>query len=55
MYYKGQYETINQKIEEIDWDGKFHNKTVNECWEIFKAIIQDLVDKYVPMSTPWDE
>ena len=54
MYYKGQYETINQKIEEIDWEGKFYNKTVNECWEIFKTIIQDLVDKYVPMSTPRD-
>ena len=52
MYYKGQYETINKKIEEIDWVEKFCHKTVNECWEIFKVLVQDLVDKYIPMSTP---
>ena len=54
MYYKGQYEIINQKIEEIDWNDKFNDKTVHECWKIFKEIIQNLIDKYIPMSTPKD-
>ena len=54
MYYKGQYETINEKIEEINWDEKFQDKTVDECWEIFKEIVQDLIERYIPMSTPKD-
>ena len=54
MYYKGQYEIINQKIEEIDWNDKFNDKTVHECWKIFKEIIQNLIDKYIPMSIPND-
>ena len=27
MYNKGQYDTINMKIEEIDWNEKFRNKS----------------------------
>ena len=54
MYCKGQYEIINKKIEEIDWNSKFCNKSVHECWDIFKVIIHDLVDRYIPMSTPKD-
>lgn len=54
MYYKGDYETINQKIEEIDWDDKFYLKTVQECWEIFKEMVHDLKIRYIPMSEPKD-
>ena len=54
MYYRGQYEIINEKIEEINWNNLFGDKTVHECWEIFKALIQDLVEKYIPMSIPKD-
>ena len=54
MYHKGQYDTINKEIEEIELSVKFHQKTVHECWEIFKEIIQDLIAKYIPMSTPKD-
>ena len=54
MYYKGQYEIINLKIEEIDWDEKFSHKTVQECWDIFKKTIHELMDQYIPMSTPKD-
>ena len=54
MYHKGRYQIINEKIGETDWGELFHNKTVHESWEIFKGIVYDLVDKYIPMSTPKD-
>ena len=54
MYNKGQYDTINMKIEEINWNEKFRNKSIQECWEIFKDIIHELINKFIPMSTPKD-
>ncbi len=54
MYNKGQYYTINMKIEEINWNEKFRNKSIQEFWEIFKDIIHELIDKFIPMSTPKD-
>ena len=42
------------KIEEINWNEKFRNKSIQECWEIFKDIIHELINKFIPMSTPKD-
>ena len=53
-YFKGDYKAINEKIDEINWVEKFEDKSTEECWEIFKTIIQELIEKYVPMSTPKD-
>ena len=54
VYYKGQYDVINTKIEELNWEEMFANKAVKECWEIFKRIIEDLIQEYIPMSIPKD-
>ena len=54
LYQKGNYEKINEELNKVDWDSKFTNKTVNECWIIFKNILEELVDKYIPMSNPKD-
>ena len=54
LYQKGDYVKINEEINKVNWDTKFANKTVNECWIIFKGILEELVDKYIPMSNPKD-
>ena len=54
LYQKGDYDKINEELNKINWDLKFAEKTVNECWVIFKSILEELVDKYIPMSNPKD-
>ena len=36
MYHKGNYEKILEELKEVDWESEFCNKTVQECWDIFK-------------------
>ena len=38
----------------MNWEEEFEGKTVQECWDIFKAKLELLVEKYIPMSTPKD-
>ena len=54
MYYKGEYDKILEGLNQIDWDTEFENKSVQECWTIFKEKLEKLVDEYIPMSNPKD-
>ena len=54
LYHKGNYELINRELNLVDWGGEFENKTIQECWDIFKAKLEILVEKYIPMSKPKD-
>ena len=54
MYAKGNYVKIIEELDQINWDENFENKSVQECWEIFKVKLEELVDKYIPMSKPKD-
>ena len=54
MYQKGDYKKINEELDQINWDENFENKSVQECWNIFKGIQISLVEKYIPMSNPKD-
>ena len=42
------------KNKEINWENEFCNKTVQECWDIFKLKIEELIEKYIPLSKPRD-
>ena len=59
MYRKGNFVKIIEGLNQVDWEGEFEGKSVQECWDIFKVKLEELVDKYVPMSVlkdynePW--
>ena len=52
LYHKGRYGQIVDKMDEINWETEFENKSVQECWDYFKNKLTNLVDEFVPMSTP---
>ena len=54
LYQRGDYDKINNGLNSVNWDDEFENKTVEECWTIFKNILETLVEKHVPMSQPRD-
>ena len=51
-YYKGDYTTITNKLNEIDWNEKFLGRTTQECWDIFKSVYNLLVNEHIPMISP---
>ena len=54
MYHKGNYEKILEGLNEINWETEFTNKTVQECWDIFKMKLESLSVEHIPMSSPKD-
>ena len=54
MYHKGKYDNILEGLNEIDWEIEFSGKMVQECWDIYKAKLESLVEENVPMSVPRD-
>ena len=54
IYHKGNYTNIVKGLEEINWDIEFENKSVQECWDIFKTKIEALLIENIPMSKPKD-
>ena len=53
LYHKGKYDCI-VGLNLVDWDNIFESKSVQDCWDIFKTKIEELVEQFVPMSTPRD-
>ena len=51
-YYKGDYSSINNKINEINWTERFLEKSTQECWDIFKATYKQMINEHVPMISP---
>ena len=54
IYHKGNYEHITDGLNQVNWELQFQNKSVQECWEIFKEKLEALVKDNVPMSNPKD-
>merc|ERR1711874_195506 len=52
LYHKGNYTEINKCLNEIDWEVEFEGKDLQQKWEIFKNILEKLLDKYIPLSEP---
>ena len=50
LYHKVNYTKIIKELDQTDSDREFENKTVQEAWETFKALLEAIID--IPMSTP---
>ena len=48
MWYKGNYQDMNNELCMFDWDAQFEDMSVDECYEKFLEILGVLVSKYVP-------
>ena len=44
QYSRGKYDKITEELDQENWREKFEGKSVQECWEIFKAKIKKLVE-----------
>ena len=47
-YYKGDYMSINNKIKNTNWIETFHNKNIEDSWNLFATIILDMVEIHIP-------
>ena len=54
IYHKGNFEKILEGLEQINWVIEFEEKTVQECWDIFKTKLEVLLSENIPMSNPKD-
>ena len=54
LYHKGDYKKIIEELDSIDWNVEFENKSVQECWDIFRTKLEALIEKHIPMSTTKD-
>ena len=52
LYHKGNYVEINRCLNEINWETEFEGKNLHQKWEIFKCKLEEILDRYVPLSEP---
>ena len=51
-YQKADYKKINQEICNIDWEEELNQyNSVNAMWNVFRAKITSIEDKYIPKKT----
>ena len=49
-FYKGDYISINQALEAINWEEEFSGKTTQQCWDMFQTLTNELIKEHVPMK-----
>ena len=47
-YAKGNYPEIIKEIQNIDWSAKFRFLSLSDSWEVFEALLVQLIEKIVP-------
>ena len=47
---QGDYESVNEYLSAINWDAIFSaNITVQGCWDAFICIINDILERFIPV------
>jgi Reverse transcriptase (RNA-dependent DNA polymerase)/Endonuclease-reverse transcriptase len=49
-YFKINETAAANLLKDVNWEGLFEDKGVNECYEVFRAEINNIVEKCVPLS-----
>ena len=48
--YRADFDSMHAAFSTIDWPDIMEPMNTKEAWEFFKTVLQDIIDKYVPMS-----
>ena len=48
--YKGNYSAMRKFLQQFDWDLLLANKSAEEQWVVFKSILQDAMEKFIPTN-----
>jgi Skp family chaperone for outer membrane proteins len=48
-YDKGNYISMAEELDLINWEKKFKDRDTQECWDIFQGIVTELRDKWIPL------
>lgn len=49
------YSAINDYFSSVPWNSLFFDQSSNECWLIFKDIVDEATSKWVPVKRPYDK
>ena len=52
LYFKGNYEELNDFIGNTNWENEFESKNINEKWIHFKSKLDEFINRCIPMSKP---
>ena len=49
-YHKGDYQSIRNSLQMIQWKGRWEGRTVNEMWMDFRKVLSEAVDTHIPLK-----
>ena len=52
LYHKGNYEEMNKRLNEINWEAEFEGKCVQQKWDYFKCKLEEVANQYIPTCVP---
>ena len=50
LFYKGDYRSIRDELETVNWDILFQHRSVDSCWEVFRDKLVELQAKFIPTA-----
>ena len=51
-YHKGDYDGLNNCIQEIDWSDVLHHMNVDYAWLYFSNVYNSAMNKFIPKILP---
>ena len=49
--HKGNYSAMRKFLQQCDWDLLLANKSAEEQWVVFKSVLQDAIEKFIPKQS----
>ena len=49
-YWKGNYSQMNAELKQVNWDDEFAGKATEESWDSFKQILENSIQKNLPVK-----
>ena len=50
LYSKGDYVSIQEKVNNMDWNTLLSSNNIEDNWSTFKMIYNNLVEKHIPFK-----